>query len=376
MGGRTPPQHPVNSATMGHMTRWRAHAAALVEVVRSRGVAMDPAWREAFLSVPRHVFVPRFYVDADGERLTGVVASGDPDWLRDVYTDEPLVTRRKRVRGPGGAEEYVATSSSSQPTVIAIMLELLDVREGMRVLEIGTGTGYHAALLCHRLGEEAVVSVDLDPELVVAATARLATLGFRPTVVAGDGAYGYAEGAPYDRIIVTAAADTIHPAWVEQLAPGGRIVAPLVEGGALVVGDKTATDRVEGRIDTECAFFMPMRASLDGEETERHMWRQAAPELPVEPVEPGPEALGDIDFRLWLGLSMRHVQYVYRPGAPPAPTGRADVPIEPESLSRAWREFVAAGRPHRTRYGVTATGEGGWIWLDEPDSEHRWPLPL
>ncbi|MBB6036438.1 methyltransferase domain-containing protein [Phytomonospora endophytica] len=358
------------------MTRWRSHAAALVDVVRDRGVEVDAAWADAFVSVPRHVFVPRFYVDADGERLVEAVEADDPGWLREVYSDKPLVTRRKLVRAPGGGEEYVATSSSSQPTVIAVMLGLLDVREGMSVLEIGTGTGYHAALLGHRLGDDAVVSVDLDPELIAEASVRLATAGRRPRLVAGDGTRGFADGAPYDRIVVTAATDDVHPAWIEQLAPGGRIVAPLVEGGALIVCDKTAPGRVDGRIDAECAFFMPLRGSLDGEETERHMWRQAAPELPASPGDPGPQALGDLDFRLWLGLALRHVQYVYSPDAPPAPTGRADRLLEPGALAAAWREFVAAGRPDRTRYGLTATTEGGWIWLDEPGSEHRWPLPL
>ncbi|MEV0648864.1 methyltransferase domain-containing protein [Phytomonospora sp. NPDC050363] len=358
------------------MTRWRALASSLVDALAARGVAVAPEWRAAFLAVPRHVFVPRFFVDAGGERLGGEVDATAPGRLREVYSDEPLVTRRRLVERPGGGREYVATSSSSQPTVIAIMLDLLDVGDGMRVLEVGTGTGYNAGLLCHRLGDEAVVSVDLDPELVAEARERLAGIGHRPLLVAGDGTEGVAEGAPYDRVVVTCAVDTVHPAWIRQLAPGGRIVAPLVEGGALIVLDKTAPDRVEGRVDAECVFFMPLRPSLDSDDTERHMWRQAAPDLPARPPELAPEAMGDIDFRLWLSLSIGHVEYLYDPDAPPAPTGRAGEPLDSAALSRSWREFVAAGRPTRTRYGVTATTEGGWIWLDAPDSPHRWPLPL
>jgi SAM-dependent methyltransferase len=93
----------------------------------------------------------------------------------------------------------VSTSSSTMPSLMARMLEALDVRDGHRVLEIGTGTGYNAALLCHRLGPRNVVSIDIDPTLVAAARSRLADLGYHPTLVAGDGTTGAVQHGPYDR---------------------------------------------------------------------------------------------------------------------------------------------------------------------------------
>lgn len=349
------------------MTAWRAHAKAMLERVLSRGVVVSPEWRAAFLAVPRHVFVPRFFRDARGT-LDGVVDAANPDWLWEVYVDAPLVTRRRRL-SPGG---YVATSSSSQPTIIAIMLNLLDAEPGMDVLEIGTGTGYNAGIMCHRLGDGHVTSIDIDAELVDEARSRLAAIGFHPDVRAGDGSSGVPERASFDRIIVTCSIDGVPPAWVEQMRMGGRLVAPLVEGGALVVLTKTAPDRLEGRVDEECAFFMPLRSSVDTDRTERHMWRQAVPEFAGIPPGVPVEALGDLDFRLWLSLNLRHVQFAYRPDAPPLPVGRADEPIDPADVRAAWEAFEAAGRPDRTRYSVTATTTGGWITL----GERRWALPL
>lgn len=355
------------------MTRWQDHARTMLSTVLARGIPLDAAWREALLSVPRHAFVPRFHVDTAEGRLAGTVGEDDPGWLAEAYADEPLVTRRRSVPRPGGGREYVATSSSSQPAVVAIMLDRLAVEPGVRVLEIGTGTGYNAALLATRLGDDAVASVDLDPELVEQAADRLAALGLHPLLAAGDGALGLPGAAPFDRIVVTCAVDDVPAAWIEQLAPGGRLVAPLVEGGALAVLTKTGEDRLDGRIDDEVVFFMPLRHSLDSDTTERHLWRRAAPAPAGPPVLP-PELLADLDFRLWLSLTVRHVQFVYAPDRPPVPTGRADEPLDAGALAESLRAYEEAGRPARTRYRLTVTPGGGWVALD--GTSYRWPLPL
>ncbi|WP_424188459.1 methyltransferase domain-containing protein [Actinokineospora sp. G85] len=93
------------------------------------------------------------------------------------------------------------------------------------MLEIGTGTGYNAALLCHRLGADKVVSVDLNPDLVTTARNALAALGHTPVLVVGNGDDGVPDHGPYDRIIATAAVPAIPAAWIDQLAPGGKIIA-------------------------------------------------------------------------------------------------------------------------------------------------------
>jgi protein-L-isoaspartate(D-aspartate) O-methyltransferase len=193
------------------------------------GGALHSRWlRRAFEDTPREMFVPRFYRSESGREV--LVDGTDPqqhqDWLRGVYADEALtvqLTPAPDLATGAGAP----TSSSSMPTVMAGMLEALDLQPGHRVLEVGTGTGYHTALLCHRVGADNVVSVELDPALADAARQALAVLGWSPVVHTGDGAAGLVTAAPFDRIIVTAATDHIPSAWISQLAPGGVIVVDV-----------------------------------------------------------------------------------------------------------------------------------------------------
>ena len=143
--------------------------------------------RAAFLAVPRELFVPEF---AGREGLAA------------VHRDEVIMTKRNAQGAP--------LSSSSQPAIMALMLEQLQLEEGMNVLEVGAGTGYNAALLSLLVGPRGrVVSVDVDPELARGARRALRVGGYRLRVVAGDGRAGFAERAPYDRIIVTASSDSV-----------------------------------------------------------------------------------------------------------------------------------------------------------------------
>ncbi len=136
----------------------------------------------------------------------------------------------------------------SQPYIVAIMTELLDVQPDDRVLEIGTGSGYQAAVLSHLA--KAVFSVENLAVLSAAAQRQFRELGYENIETkVGDGYFGWPEHAPYDAIIVTAAAPTIPPPLLEQLAPGGRLIAPLDSGWGqtLVLASKNA----EGKINTE-----------------------------------------------------------------------------------------------------------------------------
>jgi protein-L-isoaspartate(D-aspartate) O-methyltransferase len=193
---------PREPAETTHSDPAAAARARLATELRHRARALSPAVQKAFARVPRHVFVPE----------VGPAAA---------YRDEALVIKC-------GADG-LPISSSSQPAMMAIMLDQLELRRGHRVLEIGTGSGYNAAVMAEVVGTGGqVVSMDIDPELVVRAKASLAQAGYDAvTVKCADGGFGDPDGAPYDRIIVTAGAWDIAPAWLNQVAPGGLLVLPL-----------------------------------------------------------------------------------------------------------------------------------------------------
>jgi protein-L-isoaspartate(D-aspartate) O-methyltransferase len=177
------------------------------QVIAGGRRVISGAVTEAMRAVPRHVFLP----DLPAE---------------EAYQDEAIVTKRDADGQP--------ISSSSQPTILAIMLGQLGLAPGQRVLEIGAGTGYNAALLKHIVGDDgSVVTVDLDQDLTDQARAHLAAAGYQDvTVVCGDGAQGYPAKAPFDRVMATVRVSDLAPAWLGQLTPGGRIVVPLELNGA------------------------------------------------------------------------------------------------------------------------------------------------
>lgn len=194
-------------------------------------------------SVPRHVFLP------------GVS-------LRRAYANDVTATKHDA--------DGVPISAASQPSIVSTMLDQLAVEPGMRILEIGAGTGYNAALLARLTGPGGeVVTVDVDEDITASAAASLAAAGVgNVTVVRGDGALGYARLAPYDRVIATVGVWDLPLTWRDQLAPGGRIVAPLRLRGA--VTRSIAFERPPGDTDGrtlrgtsgEMCGFMPLRESI------------------------------------------------------------------------------------------------------------------
>ncbi|MEU0097882.1 methyltransferase domain-containing protein [Streptomyces sp. NPDC006267] len=309
---------------------------ALVREIAAQGGLTDPAWRTAFAEVPRHLFVPFYYVRGIGgyERLWGE----DPDpgrrsrWLRGVYTDEALATRLR---------DGELVSSSSQPSLMALMLDALDVREGDTVLEIGTGSGYNAALLAHRLGDAAVTGVDLDAEITESARGHLATAGYRPTVVTGDGARGCPRRAPFDRIIATCTLPSVPRSWPDQCRPGARILAPLATGLiSLQVGETAHGPRAEGRFLHTPAYFVPLRGALPEPGGTPHLGG-----LPRR-------AAGHDLFRFLLTL--------------------AGGTLDPHEALSLWEREK---RPQRERYGITVDRGRQWAWLDDPRGPYTWPLP-
>jgi protein-L-isoaspartate(D-aspartate) O-methyltransferase len=167
------------------------------------------------------------------------------------------------------------------------MLDQLGVRSGQRVLEIGSGTGWNAALLAHLVGPSGSVStVDIQPEVVAQARANLDAAGASGVrVVVGDGADGFPDEAPYDRIILTAAARDLSPAWSRQLAPGGRLVLPLsLRGAQSSVAFERAGDHLTSVSIVDCGF-MPLQGTLAGVDPIRPLGR---PSLLLNLEDPRP----------------------------------------------------------------------------------------
>ncbi|MEV0262095.1 methyltransferase domain-containing protein [Streptomyces sp. NPDC050617] len=220
---------------------------AMAEALDAAG-KLPAAWRGAVEAVPRHLLVPRYYEqDAAGRWQPRTVRS--PGYLADVYADRVLTTQ---------LDGNVPTSSSTQPALMLAMLDALEVADGHTVLEIGTGTGYNAALLAHRLGSAKVTTVDVDPKLTRAAAARLAAAGYRPVVRTGDGARGIRDRAPYDRAIATCELRRVPWPWIEQAADSAVLVVPIGAGLARL---RVRGGQVSGRFLSAGAHFMPRRTA-------------------------------------------------------------------------------------------------------------------
>lgn len=207
--------------------------ASLVDTLTAGGSLRSSAWKQAAEAVARHEFLRGgFFRRVHGTVPTAwePVLEGDPGWLEACYADESLVTQIAGTVVPADIRGRILrepTSSSTLPSLVLRMLEDLRVEPGMRVLEIGTGTGYSTALLGQRLGAEYVTSVEYDADVAARARTALARLGIHPTLVTGDGLRGYAAGAPYDRVIATCAVRAVPSAWIEQTRPGGLVLATV-----------------------------------------------------------------------------------------------------------------------------------------------------
>jgi protein-L-isoaspartate(D-aspartate) O-methyltransferase len=203
---------------------WDALREQMVRLQIERRGVRNRAVLQAMREVPRHLFVP--------EALR-----------RSAYEDHPL---------PIGHGQTI-----SQPYIVAAMTELLDPKPSDRVLEIGTGSGYQAAVLARLVKH--VYTIEIVEALGREAQARLAALGYRNVSVRiGDGYLGWPEEAPFDRIMLTAAPPDVPPKLIEQLRPGGRLVAPVGTGWQeLVVIDKDAKGNIRRRTEFP-VMFVPM----------------------------------------------------------------------------------------------------------------------
>jgi protein-L-isoaspartate(D-aspartate) O-methyltransferase len=269
----------------------RLHAG-LIDLLLTRGTIRSGRIEAALRAVPRHPFLP-----------------GVP--LEKAYApDSAVVTKRDSTD--------TALSSASAPGVVASMLDQLDVQPGDRILEIGAGTGYNAALLTELAGPDGhVVTIDIDQDVASGASAALAAAGYRQAqVLHADGAEGHAPGGPYDRIIVTAGAWDLPPAWWNQLAAAGRLVVPLrITAGTTrsiafaLPGADTGGRHLASQSMTTCGF-LAMRGVGARSESAIEL-ADGVSLLPGEPAFPAPAlaaALAQPAARTWSGTVIRSGQ--------------------------------------------------------------------
>jgi protein-L-isoaspartate(D-aspartate) O-methyltransferase len=342
------------------------YRANLVKVLRDKGVIRTPRIETAFLQVPRESFVPAFFVrDPTTNRMVWhEVTMADPNYLEKVYQDDALVTHLDARQFPD--------SSSSKPSIMAMMLEALDIQPGHSVLEIGTGTGYHAALLASLTGDASLVTT-LDRDDLLLAQARQAIEEHGGTgmhIVKADGFEGYPLHAPYDRIIATASVPTVPMAWVEQLRVGGKLVmdlqGSLTASGFLLI-EKT-TEGITGQFHAQPLYFMPLV-----------MEKQTTPQLPSTDVtqnpclgsfvlEKGhvfPDILFDMAFRWFLQWRIYGCKISHRKQL------RDGEEIHAIYLMESWNQGVIRLRKEEDRwYGSIYNAPS--VWHDVQQAYEEW----
>lgn len=369
--------------------------------------ALSSDWAPAYAKVPRSAFLPDLMwpFDMKAGKSVPVCRSTDPDnWQEYADSDVPIVTQWDDGTHTGTEPGTVSTSSASMPSVVFRMLQDLDVSTGMRVLEIGTGTGWNAALLAHRLGAENAVTVEVDRAVADAARAALERCGMPVRVVHGDGFAGYPEGAPYDRIIATCALRSIPFAWVEQSQPCGIIVAPWgthYGNGDAVARLTVADDRQSASgVFTGPVEFMKLRSQrLPSVEHSAYVTGSVSDREKSSTTITEADFMGEDRFtpqRFAVGLRMPdcvHVMADKRDGARPVWFyGLSDrswacvmfrdgdtASVWQSGPRRLWDEATAAyrwweakGKPGHERFGLTLTAEGQTAWLDDP--AESWPV--
>ncbi|ATL84491.1 methyltransferase domain-containing protein [Streptomyces malaysiensis] len=348
----------------------------------------EPWIRHAFETVPRHEFVPGTVWVVDGGVYRPLRRADDPDrWARMVYDPARAITTQVDDGAPAPAGGDVPTSSISAPAAVVTMLAELDLRPGHWVLEIGAGTGYNAALLAERTGVERVTTLEIDPYVADGARAALHRAGYGGvTVLEADGERGWRDGSPYDRLVATASVTSIPQAWVEQVRPGGLILAPFRTAfcshglARLTVSDGRAEGRFAGAVTFMAVRGQRARPRIDGVFS-TESWeesRESKAELDVALLA-DPHAEFAVGLRLagvahwpqdgghwWCGRD----SWAYAADGAVHQWGPRNLADETAEALTWWE---GAGRPELFDFGLTVTADGHRVWLGDPSE--AWPLP-
>jgi len=369
----------------------------LVATLNAAG-KVPTAWSAAFAAVDRGAFVPaRMWCDDKHGQLRPVDRGTAPDrWAAAVYSDIPIATQLDDGRISWPNVSALVTSSASQPSVVLAMLDALDVQPDNTVLEIGAGTGYNAALLAHRLGDDRVTTVELDPVLAEQAKLSLTSAGANLNVVHADGTDGYPAQAPYDRVISTAAVVIGHVpyAWVGQTRPDGRIITPAgtaFRNGELLTLTVHDGGTATGRIVDNASFMRlrDQRMPLGAARLSTMVDQSPATTESSTAIPPG-DLVFDDDCAFLAGLLLPGVQssvwwdddhpgtfevLLFDVASESAATAVADgdrFPVRQYGSRRLWDEAEAAhawwiehGRPTRRQFGLTVAAQRQAVWLND-----------
>ncbi|MFF6772716.1 methyltransferase domain-containing protein [Streptomyces sp. NPDC012637] len=348
--------------------------AAMVARLEKTGELRSGPVREALLALPRQVLMPQAYVrrsapdempprwglldwsrPGDRDELLERLHSGESVAIQ--HDGEPILGRTGESRR-GGA----MTAMSSTMGMTADLLQLLDLRPGQRVLDVGTGAGVTAAAACFVCGDAGVVTLDIDPHVTAAARERLPALGYQPTAVTGDGTTGWPEVGPYDRVFVSFAVPRVPKALVEQLAPGGRALMTLGTSSPSWPGLAVIDKRPDGTVEAELrAVEFGHRAGAGFDRlflSASFRDRITTADGPTRRTRLAPPA--DTARGMWLALDALYPGLVRHFGAKDLAIGA------PECGS--WMRVRAAG--HRW-WDVTTCGPRD-IWAEIQDAAARW----
>jgi protein-L-isoaspartate O-methyltransferase len=336
----------------------------LVQVNQFLDNPLPPALEQALRTVPRHLFLPDRVWRSDGQGGYDLCdRTVEPDrWLEAAYSDVSLVTQF----GDG-----LPTSSASMPSMVlrTLLLAGLDApSRPLTVVEMGTATGFNAALLCALLGDQAVTTIELDAALAELGERNLRAAGHTPTVIRGDAAAGWPEGAPYDLVLATFSVDRLPPAWTAQTAPGGRIVAPW-NSAWCCYGTLALTTQPDGSAHGRFhsfASYMPMRRPHPAPDAPGPASTRDLPQTSTSRLSPWAVAGGDLDAEFHVGLTVPGASFAWDTSSTHAPV-RLEVA---DAAGPSWATVDYDGH-HSDRFAVTQAGPRR-LWEEITAAYDRW----
>ncbi|MEV5593279.1 ATP-grasp peptide maturase system methyltransferase [Streptomyces sp. NPDC052496] len=357
---------------------------------------VEAAWQSAVHSVPRETFLGTAVFRHTGFAWEPVRRedADEREWLRMAYADRTWVTQ---VDGRGAADATgpvvgAPTSSATLPSLVVRTLQVAGLRDGDRVLEIGTGTGYSTALLCHRLGAGNVTSVECDRGVAGSAAGHLQAAGYEPTLVVGDGLDGHRPGAEYDALIAACAVRHVPVPWLLQVRDGGSITMTLsgwMLAAAMVrlVLDEDGVARGRFLASGDDVSYMlarphdrPPRATFyrrPGAERATHvppgLLRHPDARFVAQLAAPSAELVRVDDDIVLLDVATGSQAWTepYRTGWTVHQSGPLRLWDQVEDALTVWRD---AGQPDITAFGMTATPDDQTVWLGAGGGP-GWRLP-